>query len=431
MRAALLALLLSAPAGLAGPPNVLLIVGDDQGWTDYGFTGHPHIRTPHLDKLAKESLAFQRGYVPTSLCRASLATMITGLYPHQHGITSNDPPVPPGVKPGEANKSEKFLADRAAMVKRFEQSPSLPKLLAEPGYVSHQSGKWWEGDACRCGGFTEGMTHGDPARGGRHGDAGLTIGRQGLKPVIEFIDAAAKGGKPFFVWYAPMMPHTPHTPPERLLKRYAAKTPSPFVAKYWAMCEWFDQTVGDLLKHLDERKLAENTVVIYLHDNGWIQDPDKGQYAPKSKRSPYDGGVRTPILVRWPGRVKPGASDALAQSIDLAPTVLAAAGLKPTADMPGVNLLDAKAVGGRTALFGEIFEHNAVDVDAPAASLQYRWVIAGHRKLILPNPARVPGGKPELYDLAADPAEETNLADNHPDEVARLTKKLTDWWPGK
>src|SRR6478672_6898969 len=91
----------SLPA-LAAPPNVLLIVGDDQAWTDYGFMGHEHIRTPHLDQLASEGLVFRRGYVPTSLCRASLATMITGLYPHQHLITSNDPPIPRGLTNAQA-----------------------------------------------------------------------------------------------------------------------------------------------------------------------------------------------------------------------------------------------------------------------------------------------------------------------------------------
>lgn len=430
MRSLLSLLLLALPA-VAAPPNVVFIVGDDQAWTDYGFMGHPHIKTPHLDKLAGESLRFDRGYVPTSLCRASLATMITGLYPHQHTITSNDPPIPTGVKPADAMKSDKYLADRKAMVELFEKSPNLPKLLAEKGYVSLQSGKWWEGNACRCGGFTEGMTHGDTSKGGRHGDVGLNIGRQGLKEVTDFIDTATKDGKPFFVWYAPMMPHTPHNPPDRLFKKYQGKTNSEFVAKYWAMCEWFDETVGEVLGHLDQQKLSENTVVFYLHDNGWIQDPKKGQYAAKSKRSPYDGGIRTPMLVRWPGKVKPGTSDAFAQSIDLVPTALVAAGLKPTADMPGVNLLDAKAVAGRTALFGEIFEHNAIDIKSPAANLQYRWVIDGHTKLILPNPARVPDGKPELYDLKADPKEETNLAEKKPDEVTRLSKKINDWWPAK
>src|SRR5215470_20213374 len=100
----------------AAPPNVVLIVGDDQGWTDYGFMGHEHIKTPHLDKLARESLVFKRGYVPSSLCRASLATMITGLYPHQHKMTSNDPPLPKGKNNAQAMKDKDYLKLRAEMV---------------------------------------------------------------------------------------------------------------------------------------------------------------------------------------------------------------------------------------------------------------------------------------------------------------------------
>lgn len=426
----LLVLLFGGPL-LAAPPNVVMIIGDDQGWTDYGFMGHPHVRTPSLDKLASQSLVFKHGYVPSSLCRASLATMITGLFPHQHGITSNDPPYPPGKTQAQAMKDDRYLADRAAMVARFEKVPNLAKLLGAAGYVSLQSGKWWEGNACRCGGFTEGMTHGDPTKGGRHGDAGLTIGRQGLKEVFDFMDHAKADGKPFYLWYAPMMPHLPHTPPDRLFVKYKDKAPSPLVAKYWAMCEWFDETVGDLLAHLDEQGLAENTLVVYLHDNGWIQDPEANRYAPKSKQSQYDGGVRTPILLRRPGTIKPGTSDALAHSIDLAPTILTACGRKPTADMPGVNLLDPAAVPKRDAVFGEIFEHTAVDIAKPAANLKWRWVVAGNWKLIVPNPARVPGAAVELYDLAADPDETRNLAEKHPERVAALRQRLDAWWNGK
>jgi uncharacterized sulfatase len=275
------------------------------------------------------------------------------------------------------------------------------------------------------------MTEGDPERGGRHGDAGLTIGRQGIAPVDKFVAAAAADKKPFFVWYAPMMPHQPHTPPARLLTKYKGKTPSEFVAKYWAMCEWFDETVGQVLAVLDRRGVADNTLVVYLHDNGWIQSPDKAPYAPKSKQSQYDGGTRTPILVRWPGKVRPAKSESLASSIDLAPTVLAAAGLWPTAEMQGLNLLDRAAVAARDAVFGEIFEHTAVDIRDPAANLKYRWVVEGTWKLIVPNPARVPDGKVELYDLAADPDEEANLADRQPDRVAALRRRLDAWWTPK
>jgi uncharacterized sulfatase len=424
-------LFLSVAASAAAPPNIVMIVGDDQGWKDYGFMGSPVVQTPHLDKLAAESLVYPRGYVPSSLCRASLATMITGLYPHQHKITSNDPPLPPGASNlAQANNDPTFKKLRAEMIAEFEKSPNLPKLLAAAGYVSHQSGKWWEGDACRCG-FTEAMSHGDVAKGGRHGDQGLTIGRKGLKPVTDFIDQAKADGKPFYVWYAPMMPHQPHNPPDRLLAKYIDKTPSIHMAKYWAMCEWFDETVGDLLAHLDQQQLRDNTLVIYLHDNGWIQNPNEPRFAPKSKQSPYDGGTRTPILLRWPGKITPGRSEALASSVDIATTVLAAVGLTPTAGMTGLDLREPAKLQARNEVLGQIFTHNAKDIHNPAANLSYRWIIRGPWKLIVPNPANEPNKTPELYDLLTDPDETNNRASDYPEIVADLTRRLDDWWAGR
>ena len=191
----------SAPAG-DPPPNVVMIVSDDHGWTDYGFMAHPVVRTPNLDALAAQSVVYTRAYTPMALCRPSLASIATGLYPHQHGITGNDPPG------GSATMRDP--AARRAMVDLFARARTLPELLAERGYVSFQTGKWWEGNPVEHG-FTRGMTHGDPARGGRPGDEGLKIGREGLQPIREFIDSTA--GRPFFLWYAPMLPHDPHTPP--------------------------------------------------------------------------------------------------------------------------------------------------------------------------------------------------------------------------
>ena len=122
-------LVLGGAAAGAAPPNVVMIIGDDQGWTDYGFMGHPHVKTPHLDKLAAEGLVFKRGYVPSSLCRPSLATMITGLYPHQHKITSNDPPIPKGLTNAQAQKDPGFLKLRQEMAAYMEKVPTLPRLL--------------------------------------------------------------------------------------------------------------------------------------------------------------------------------------------------------------------------------------------------------------------------------------------------------------
>lgn len=407
------------------PPNVVLIVGDDQGWTDFGFMGHPTIRTPHLDRLASQSLVYTRGYVPSSLCRPSLASIITGLYAHQHKITTNDPP--------DGLARPEMLRQRNEQIAYIERAGTLPRLLGSRRYASLQTGKWWEGCFHR-GGFSEGMTHGEPGRGGRHGDEGLAIGRQGMKPVFDFLDRA--GGKPFFIWYAPMLPHDPHNPPERLLAKYRDKTDSIHVARYWAMCEWFDETVGELLGYLDKKGLAQNTLVAFVVDNGWIQKPNAGGFAEKSKRSPYDGGLRTPILLRWPGRIAPRRDEqSLAMSIDLAPTILSACGIKASPEMQGLNLLDRDAVAKRKAIFGEVFAHSAVDIHRPASNLLYRWCVTGHTKLIVPSDAAKKLGEPsaavELYDLKTDPRETKNLAADSPADVTRLRQQLDAWWPGK
>lgn len=411
-------------------PNVLLIISDDQAWTDYGFMGHPVIQTPHLDRLARESLVYTRGYVPDSLCRPSLATIITGLYPHQHGITGNDPKLPdPKVNPMAGRARPEFARFYETLMRRIETHPTLPRLLGEAGYVSLQTGKWWEGAYTR-GGFTEGMTHGDPKRGGRHGDAGLAIGRQGLEPIFDFIRRAKEAGKPFFVWYAPMMPHSPHNPPEKYLQKYLRPDLTPAQSRYYAMCEWFDQTCGDLITFLEKENLRKSTLIIYLADNGWIQDPNNpNRYAPRSKRSPYDGGIRTPIMLSWPGKITPLRDDEnLASSIDIAPTVLTACGLPVPANLPGINLMDREAVKERRAIFGEVFEHDVADVDHPTKSLTFRWIIRENWKLIVPAD---PNGKPELYDVVADPFETRDLATTHPELVKKLTEELDRWWSGK
>ncbi|MEC8779149.1 MAG: sulfatase-like hydrolase/transferase, partial [Verrucomicrobiota bacterium] len=171
-------------------PNILYVISDDQAWTDYGFMGHPQIKTPHLDKLSRESVLFERGYVPTALCRPSLATLVNGQYAHKHGITGNDPS--PKTYPRE---KEVYNQKRAQLISYLDKFETLPNLLGEKGYLSHQSGKWWEGNF-KHGGFTHGMTRGFPEKGGRHGDDGLKIGRSGLQPIEEFVDHSMKENKP-------------------------------------------------------------------------------------------------------------------------------------------------------------------------------------------------------------------------------------------
>lgn len=419
-------------------PDIVFILSDDQAYNDYSFMGHEHIRTPNLDRLAQESRLFTRGYVPDSLCRPSLATIISGLYPHQHGIVGNDPP--PAKSDGRPTMRRYGDPAYQKRVEQFlklhiDQMETLPDRLKPLGYVSFQTGKWWEGGAGR-GGFDHGMTHGDVSRGARHGDIGLEIGRKGMEQVEQYVQSARQAEKPFFLWYAPMLPHTPHNPPERLLAKYRQVAPTEPIAKYWAMCEWFDETIGELRQIVHRSGRPDNTLIVYVTDNGWINLSDRSAFAPRSKRSPYEGGIRTPIMFHWPGRIEPSRNDtSLVSSIDLVPTTLAL--LKQPADpqLPGIDALEDSALKARPAVFGEIFEHDIVDMRDAAKSLQYRWIIDGYRKLIVPaERMSSTGGEDnpgiELYDLQNDPREERNLADaEHADAIRKLQAKLDEWYP--
>ncbi len=385
-------------------PNVVLIISDDHGFTDYGFMGHDTIQTPNIDQLAKQSVTFTRGYVTTALCCPSLATLLTGLYPHQHRVTGNDP----------IDKDERHL-----WFEVFEQCPRLPAMLAEAGYLSFQSGKYWMGHYARAG-FTHGMTD-----QGRHGGPGLEIGRSTMQPLYDFMDEAGEKQKPFFVWYAPFLPHLPHNPPESILKKYESAGEN---AKYYAMCDWFDQTCGELLDYLDQQDLAKNTIVIYIADNGWPR-PYKG--------SPYELGVRTPIMFRWPEKLEPEFDPNLANSIDIVPTIITACGLTPPDEMPGINLLDREQREQRDTIFLENFAHDMADVDHPEKSLRARTIIQGDWKLIVweeEQPDFRISGQPkpeadrELFNLKDDPLEKENLVEKHPEKVRTMEERLDQWW---
>ncbi len=428
----LLLFLSTSPSfGQAEKPNIIYILSDDQAWTDYGFMGHPHIETPNIDRLAEEGLTFTRGYVTAPLCSPSLASIITGLYPYQHGITGNDPLF---TFEGDRYSRDWQLA-RSRLYRdylnEFQKHPTVPQLLQKRGYVSFQSGKWWGGH-WKEGGFTDGMTHGDPANGGRHGDEGLKIGREGMDPIFDFMDQAISEKNPFFIWYAPFLPHSPHTPPDSLLQKYLPKAPTQAVAAYWAMCEWLDITVGQLLDKVEQEGLTDNTLVVFVTDNGWIQDPDRpNRYAPGSKQDPQDMGIRTPIIYKWPGKITPRMdTQHLTSSIDMAVTTLAAVGLDPLPDMQGLNVLDTKALAKRKQIYSMDFSHDMAAVDQPEKTLESRILIRGSWKLIVPGTAHPDNQGVLLYDILRDPLETVNLADAHPKVVKKLIANLDKWWSG-
>ena len=426
-------------------PNIVLIISDDQRWSDYGFMDHPLIETPNLDRLARQSALFSRGYVPTALCRASLMTLITGRYAFEHRTCGNDP----FVKQGSTLTNPELKQSVIANLDRFE---TIPKVLGRLGYLSHQSGKWWEGHFSH-GGFTHGMTLGlGNTPRGRHGDLGLTIGRKGMQPIEDFLDEAVTQKKKFFIWYAPFLPHTPHNPPERLLARYAdTQLPKP-IKKYAAMCTWFDESCGDLIELLEQRDLRSNTMIVYVCDNGWtstvkgVNAPAdwKAPYAPGTKRSPYDGGVRTPMMFNWPGKIKPQERSERISSLDIYPTILSAAQAPMAQDLPGLDLLPYLESGQkipRKTLYGEAFGHDIQEIDNPEASLLNRWCIDGDWKLIVSYEDELQGGSPsvrrahskspQLFNLNNDPEEQNNMAASRPDRVQQLSGKLENWYPVK
>jgi uncharacterized sulfatase len=249
------------------------------------------------------------------------------------------------------------------------------------------------------------------------------------------MDRSQADGAPFFVWYAPMMPHSPHNPPERFLAPQRATATSIHEARYLAMCAWFDETCGQLLGHIDSKGLRENTIVVYVTDNGWIQDSKGPGYRLDSKQSQYDGGLRTPIMIRWPGKVGASKVQTSVSSIDLAPTILKACGVPVPEAMSGIDLLDDQAVADHGPVMGACYLHDAVDIDRPSASWTYRWVIDGNFKRIVSNPVTVQRGNkpgrgqgPELYRLDKDPFEEQNLNDSQKEVLTRLDGILDRWW---
>lgn len=453
---------------LASSPNVIFILGDDQGWYDYGFMQragvdraavalNPSIplnvvKTPALDRLADEGLAFIHGY-SAPVCRPALASMITGTYVQQHRITSND----------LVNSNGDGLDDSSVEARMQVLNPLPRTLFQQLGYTSFQTGKWWEGHHTN-GGFTHGDTVNSTAAGtapsqwgggngskpsyvyARHGDWGLMTGRVNyvngvqspahpipypntVKTVTDFINTQVAAEQPFFLWYAPFLPHTPHDPPSGLLAQYTALGLGDADAKYYANIERFDGGVGAILDHLDTKGISDNTIIIMICDNG--RELDR---ATVGKLTPYESGVRSPILVRWPNRIKtggaiePGIVRTPVSMVDIVPTVHHALGLPIYPEMRGIDLLNPAAVAGRGSVCGSDHVLGILDLSDPKASLESRYGMREGWKLIL-----FTNGSKELYRLyngptPVDPHETTNLAASNPQLVDKLTMEIVNWW---
>ena len=280
------------------------------------------------------------------------------------------------------------------------------------------------------------MAHGN-------GDAGLAIGRETMRPIADFLEE--HGEQSFFLWYAPFLPHTPHDSPDRFRELYADRNVPKHRVPYLASCSQFDETCGTLIEMIERRGLAEKTIFLFVIDNGWAPTQqrlaEREEYAvdTRTKRSPFDRGLRTPILIRWDGHVVPATHSALCSSTDVVPTLLSAVGLDAqTENLPGVNLMPS-ATGQHPLrsrpVFGEIYPGDASTLGHPEQDVAYRWVRDGDFKLIVPH--EQDGGiwrhyvsKTSLYDVVDDPHELHDLADlpEHQETVTRLERLLNEWW---
>jgi len=403
-------------------PNVVFLLSDDQGWGDYGFMGHPHLKTPNLDQLAGEGLLYERGYTTASICRPSLASIVTGLYPHQTAVRGNGPLMGKDNDDKEWKKDEKLRSlarERSqAMTATLAHAPSMVRQLRDNGYATLQTGKWWEENPLDHG-FTEGMT-----QGGHAGDRGLQIGRKTMQPIYDFVDRAEKAAQPFFIWYGVFLPHTPHNAPNRLYLKYKEIAPDEATARYWANIAWLDETCGQLVDYLKEKDLYDNTLFIFTADNGWQPDPKTVGGYMRSKKEPVEAGVRTPIFLTHKNSILPRRDkETLASNIDIAPTILNACGVEPNRAMSGLDLRKPEALARRDRIFVDVYEVDirldaVEDVDSDIVA---RVVVDGWDKLI------VRPGSHELYDLKNDPDDRRDLSAQDPYKVKKLSALMDNW----
>ncbi|MDD7985066.1 sulfatase-like hydrolase/transferase [Lentisphaera marina] len=394
-------------------PNVVFILSDDHGWMDYSFMGHPHVKTPHIDRLAGEGLVYDRGYDTASMCRPSLASIVTGLYPHQTAVRGNHSIPAKYIEAFKTmdKKEARTLTRKHAhlMTASLKNAPSMVKQLNDNGYATFKTGKWWEGD---------------PLDQGFEDKYGIQIGRKTMKPIYDFVNKAQEDKRPFFIWYGVFLPHTPHNAPDRLYQKYKDLAPNESTARYWANIAWLDETCGQLVNFLKEKDLYDNTLFVYASDNGWLPDPNEvGGYI-RSKKEAVEIGIRTPIFLTHKKTISPQRDkETLASAIDIAPTILKACGIEPDEAMSGLDLRKPDLLAKRDSIFVDIYDRD-INIDAAHklhSDILARVVVNGWYKLI----ARP--GSYELYDLKNDPDDRKDISAQHPEKVKELTNLMDQW----
>jgi arylsulfatase A len=438
---ALLSLVASAPADSEDLPNIVVIMADDLGWKDLHCYGNKLVDTVNLDRLAEQGMRFTHGYAASPVCTPTRAAMMTGMSPARLAITNHAP------GNGE-NFSLPGTGLQEAQWNTFLglQHVTIAQRLQDAGYATGFVGKWHlshrkgedtngklelqlrpehQGFDINVGGGSNGgpPSYFSPYRipALKDGPTGEYLPERLADECITFVKK--NKGKPFFLAWWDYSVHYPFQAPEELIEKYKKKV-GPGIANptYAAMIEGMDLAIGRFLTALDAEGVAENTLVIFTSDNGAFQadiSPLRGE-----KGYLYEGGIRVPWIVRWPGHVKSGSTCATPIiSTDTFPTLLEVAGLEADADKPldGVSivpLLEQTGELGRDSIYFHYPNYAFHKQNRLGSAIR-----EGQHKLIL----HYDDGSVELYNLNADIGEEKNLASEQPELAGRLRKKLDEW----
>jgi len=408
--------------GKARRPDIILITADDLSFDDIQPDGHPSVRTPQLERLAAAGMRFDHAFLTSASCSPSRCSTVTGRYPHSTGAGRLHDPLP------------------------AEQVTFLEG-LRKAGYDVALAGKWHLGRAARAR-FDRIYPETPPGGAGEW--------RRALRD--------RPRDRPSFLWLAASDPHRPYAddipgrgyaPEDAVVPPYLADTMETRLdlARYYGAIERLDGLVGAAMEEVDTRGATGRTLVIFMSDNG--------RPFPRCKPTVYDSGVQTPLLVRWPGRAAPGSvSHSLVSAVDIAPTILEAAGVRPPATMQGRSMLpilaDPTAVI-RHQVYAERNWHDHPARDRMVRTMRYKYIrdfypdlpatppedvrqsptfrsmeVLFTRGLLLPEQANcfiAPRPHEELYDVVADPHELTNLADDppHAATLAEMRRLLEAW----
>ena len=407
--------------------NIILIISDDHRFDALGIAGNKKISTPNLDALAAAGFYFPQATINSPQCSPSRSSLLSGQPPHVHRVYSND------------------ILKETKDSSRFFQQPTLPQLLHLAGYHTFLSGKWHvPADPWKIG-FDE-VRYWMPGGAGAYKDPQLAFGNSRekkkitgftneifAKEVISFLESPDAKDKPFFVWFSATAPHAPFKPnPKRIQKIYEGKTskqllPPAFPEKYtpgdllhyYQAISFLDELVGRIVRTLDKTQLSRETIIVFISDNGLMM----GSRELKGKVNPYEESVRVPLIIRLPQKndfVQTIISPV--SSLDISPTILSFAGVKPPGSWPGRDF-SGWLENDKKNLFDYAISEWADNQHGYSA---YRLIRTREYKLIVWEDLKK---KMELYDLVKDPHELTNVAgkDDYRLTQQKLMNQLTQW----